>query len=421
VKKLTKLLIVGNHTCGNRGDAAILRGLIEGIKTIDKGIQLTITSRYPNSSSYLLGVPLVADILHKRRRTAIKGLLINRIKKVRENLDIRILHARIKHKGLLRFFPLSKYISQHINSLQEYDAVIQVGGSFFVDSYGIFQFEHALCTLNANKPLLILGHSVGPFSKKSFKHLSNSVFNQAKFFGLRESVSEELVNKELNITNKVHVGTDTAWLVSPVDKKINIPLDDGPYIAVTLRELAPFDKKLKVSQDAYETEMALLCDHLMALGYKIIAVSTCTAIDGYHKDDRMIALNVQLKCKLRHNFTVLMDEYNDIDLGIIFSKCALTIGTRLHSAIISMNFGTPAFALNYEHKSQGIMNNLCLPELSIPFEELMSGAFTKKVELVLGDINGMRTIMQKSVEKEKQQALTFIDKALEMIKYPNNK
>ncbi len=32
----------------------------------------------------------------------------------------------------------------------------------------------------------------------------------------------------------------------------------------------------------------------------------------------------------------------------------LTIGTRLHSAIISMNFGTPAIAINYERQIAGI-------------------------------------------------------------------
>ena len=29
-----KLLILGNHTCGNRGDSAILRGLLDAIYTL---------------------------------------------------------------------------------------------------------------------------------------------------------------------------------------------------------------------------------------------------------------------------------------------------------------------------------------------------------------------------------------------------
>lgn len=33
----------------------------------------------------------------------------------------------------------------------------------FVDLYGVPQFEHALCTFMAKKPLFMIGHSVGPF------------------------------------------------------------------------------------------------------------------------------------------------------------------------------------------------------------------------------------------------------------------
>ena len=32
-----KLLILGNHTCGNRGDSAILRGLLDAINTLKPG------------------------------------------------------------------------------------------------------------------------------------------------------------------------------------------------------------------------------------------------------------------------------------------------------------------------------------------------------------------------------------------------
>ena len=45
-----------------------------------------------------------------------------------------------------------------------------------------------------------------------------------------------------------------------------------------------------------------------------------------------------------------MDELNDLEMGKILGACELTVGTRLHSAIISMNFATPAIAINYEHK-----------------------------------------------------------------------
>ncbi len=43
---------------------------------------------------------------------------------------------------------------------------------------------------------------------------------------------------------------------------------------------------------------------------------------------------------------------DDLEMGKILAA-ELTVGTRLHSAIISMNFATPAIAINYEHKSAG--------------------------------------------------------------------
>ncbi|STE96177.1 Colanic acid biosynthesis protein [Escherichia coli] len=53
----------------------------------------------------------------------------------------------------------------------------------------------------------------------------------------------------------------------------------------------------------------------------------------------------------------MMDELNDLEMGKILGACELTVGTRLHSAIISMNFATPAIAINYEHKSAGLCSS----------------------------------------------------------------
>ncbi len=44
-----KLLILGNHTCGNRGDSAILRGLIDSITLQDPTAEVDVMSRYPVS------------------------------------------------------------------------------------------------------------------------------------------------------------------------------------------------------------------------------------------------------------------------------------------------------------------------------------------------------------------------------------
>jgi colanic acid/amylovoran biosynthesis protein len=197
---------------------------------------------------------------------------------------------------------------------------------------------------------------------------------------------------------KLRWTSDTAWLVHP---GAPVPLDTArPTVAVTFRELAPFDKRLGVGQEQYEAAFAELLDAVIEAGFHVRAFSTCTAIDGYPKDDRMIALKVRARLRHPEAFEVEMDELNDVQLGRQLGACVLTIGTRLHSAIVSMNFGTPSVALNYEHKSEGIMKRLGIDELAVPVHSLLDGTLRDKVLSLLAD-TGLRARVAAAVAREK--------------------
>ena len=382
-----KILVIGNHTCGNRGDGAIIRGLVQEISAQVPDATVELMSRFPVSSEYLLGKPFLPDWVYRYKRYSggLKAKILNRLDKpkLRKQLIQSAKNKKVDDK-------LPEEFKDYINSLKGYDYVIQVGGSFFVDLYGVGQFYHALCTLAADTTLLILGHSVGPFENKEFCEVSEMVFARAKILGLRESVSKALLEEKFTLPKNYFEGADTAWLVrnEPVqieNSALSSFIAIRKTIAITLRELKPFDRRLGISQETYEEKYAELCNHLISKGYNVLACSTCTGIDGYQKDDRMVALRVQKKIKQPEQFKVVMDELNDVELGTLLSQCELTIGTRLHSAIISMNFGTPAFALNYEHKSEGIMNQLGLPDFGVPLGDLLNGELQIKVDNYLTD------------------------------------
>ena len=405
-----KILIIGNHTCGNRGDGAIIRGLIEEVEEQQPGVNVDVMSRFPVSSEFLLGKPFIFDWIYKYQRFkgGLKAKLQNRIYK--STLKKHLVNSAESTKIDTR---LPQEFKDYIKSLKEYDYVIQVGGSFFVDLYGVGQFYHALCTLASGTPLLILGHSVGPFENKEFCDVSKLVFNRAKVLALRESVSKDLLEEKFELPRSYYEGADTAWLVRSNHVAIeNAALiefvESENTIAITLRELKPFDKRLGISQDLYEDKYAEICNHLIRKGFNILACSTCTGIDGYQKDDRMVALRVQKKIDFPEKFKVVLDELNDVQLGTLLSKCQLTIGTRLHSAIISMNFGTPAFALNYEHKSEGIMNQLGLPSFGTHLSELVDGSLINKVDNCLADLVNVRGKVHCAVENEKSRARNMI-------------
>lgn len=395
---MTRILIVGNHTCGNRGDAAILRGLLQCLESALPGARIDVLSRFPTSSAWLLGRDLLPDTLHtyyleagRRRFGMFRAILLRR-------LVPRLLHAHLRKRWWTRWAALPKRHRGYIDSLKDYDLVIQVGGSFFVDLYGVTQYDHAVCALLAGRPIYMIGHSVGPFEHAFFRKVSQDVMARVDALALREEVSVKHMADGSIPDARVRRSSDTAWLVDPGEP---VAVDVArPTVAVTFRELAPFDKRLGITQAQYETAFAELLDAVIEAGYAVTALSTCTAIDGYAKDDRMIALRVRSRMRHAGSIHVEMNELNDVELGRRFGACALTIATRLHSAIISMNFGTPAVALSYEHKTDGIMKRLGVDDLAMPVVSLLDGSLRAKVLALLGDAS-LRTDIQAAVAREK--------------------
>jgi colanic acid/amylovoran biosynthesis protein len=422
-----KLLILGNHTCGNRGDSAILRGLIDAITAVDPAVEVDVMSRYPVSSAWLLGRPVLGDGLYKQMKQHNNAVgLMGRVKKVlRRKYQHQVLMAKATDTGRLRNISIPQGFIDFVKSLHEYDAIIQVGGSFFVDLYGVSQFEHALCSFMAKKPVYMIGHSVGPFQDPQFNHLASYAFGNAKALILRESVSLDLMKQSNIDTSKVEMGVDTAWLVDhhsesfvasyAVQHWLDI-IRRKKTVAITLRELAPFDKRLGTTQQAYEQAFAAVVNRVIEQGYQVLALSTCTGIDSYNKDDRMVALNLRQYVNNPDQYHVVMDELNDLEMGKILGECELTVGTRLHSAIISMNFATPAIAINYEHKSAGIMQQLGMPEMAIDIRQLLDGSLQGVVSDVLGELPAINERLAKAVRAERECGLRMVESVLSRVK-----
>jgi colanic acid/amylovoran biosynthesis protein len=309
----------------------------------------------------------------------------------------RLLHAHLAGRWWARWVPLPQRHRDTIAWMAGYDLVIQVGGSFFVDLYGPTQYDQSICALLAGRPVYMIGHSVGPFRQPFFRRISRDVMRRVEALALREEVSARYMAEDGIPQDTLRWTSDTAWLVDP---GVPVAVADPPTVAVTFRELAPFDKRLGVTQAQYEEAFAILLDTVIEAGYRVVAYSTCTAIDGYPKDDRMVALRVGARMRRADAYRVEMDELTDVALGRCLGACVLTIGTRLHSAILSMNFGTPSVALNYEHKSEGIMKRLGVAELAVPVTALLDGSLRSQVLALLRD-DTLRARVAVAVAREK--------------------
>lgn len=98
-----KLLILGNHTCGNRGDSAILRGLLDAINILNPQAEVDVMSRYPVSSSWLLNRPVMGDplFLQMKQHNSAAGV-VRRVKVLRRRYQHQVLLSRVTDTGKLR-------------------------------------------------------------------------------------------------------------------------------------------------------------------------------------------------------------------------------------------------------------------------------------------------------------------------------
>lgn len=105
-----KLLILGNHTCGNRGDSAILRGLLDAINTLKPETEVDVMSRYPVSSSWLLNRPVMGDPLYSQMKQHNNAAgVMGRVKKVlRRRYQHQVLLSRVTDTGKLRNIAIAR-------------------------------------------------------------------------------------------------------------------------------------------------------------------------------------------------------------------------------------------------------------------------------------------------------------------------
>ena len=227
-----RALVVGNHACSNRGDAAILRGLLCGLRAQHPDAQVDVVSRFPDSAAFVLQRAVGPDPLHAFRTSAARGRLAARLKRQTS----RLMRQALRRPLLSLALPSD--VVTAIARIAEYDAVIHVGGSYFVDLYGEAQYDWPLATFLADVPYLLMGHSLGPFESPESRRSASVLLEHASFVGLREASSRDaLIDAGLR-HDHVYLGSDTAWLV-PVDESVHAR--DGlrvqaerPLIAITL-------------------------------------------------------------------------------------------------------------------------------------------------------------------------------------------
>ena len=379
-----KILITDYHCASNRGDAAILEGVISSLKTNFPNSKISVMTTYPAAAEIINGVIALRQPLVPFNWRRPKHILI---------MIYSLIGAFFYKRGIS--LPLIK--NYHFAPYIEASLIVLTGGSYFNDYYtpanlgrfwGLY-FAHLL-----GKRVVLYSQSIGPLRKFPYRQISRYILNKIDLITLREKMSKKVLEDMGIETRRIYVAADAAFAM---------PLTNFGKMQVRRYEDFVFDNKLslKVSisvrhwryyekrgdgEKKYIKAIAGLADwFIKEKGSQVFFVSTCTGFNGYYNDDRIIAYEVTKymdNCTVG-NPTILHGEYTPQELSEIYGKMDLHVGTRMHSNILALLQGIPVVAIEYEFKTTGIMELFGLEDYVININDIELAPLLTMIKRVL--------------------------------------
>lgn len=412
-----KVVISHVYSSDNKGDAALVSVLLNDIKRqYPKATVSILTFEDTTAVPTFEGVKQYPSFMNLALTT-----FSNRIVKLLYSLYIvsaTLLWAQAnKHLNISLWLPGRVKNTAKIYS--EADLIIPVGGGYIRSSHSLTSSINLGLLLHPlifgkilQKPTVLYTQSVGPFYRSWERRVVPAVLKKLDKVILREDISRELL-ATLGVTENVVRSVDSGFLFEakePIDLRKKLGISKNQLlVGVTVR------KWLDPSQQtSYETGMAHIIDYVIdKYDASVVFIPQVTA--AFHgDDDRQASQDVFELLDHKDNAYVLTENMTHYDIKAMYDNLDVIIGTRFHSVIFSLTSYVPALAIEYEHKTGGIMRDLGLSEWVIKIEATEPKVLEEKIDALIAE----RTTYTKHLKKtlpsyidQARQAIVYVDEA----------
>lgn len=374
MQKKMHILITDYHCASNRGDAAILEGIIHSLGDYLPDPEFTVLTGYPESAEIINQVNSVKQKMVPFRWVDIKKNIASLY---------LLIGAFFYKRGI--DLPGMKMLIKRL-SLETYldaDLIVSTGGGFLNDFYtpgNLGRFWGLYFAKVLGKPVAIYAQSIGPLNKPFYRWIARYVLNKVDLITLRDRESKEVLDLLGVIKPPIYVVTDAAFNIdlhnekTLQSKRLESNLIDSNNrlkVSVSVRKWAYYEREN--GHEEYINAMAKLIDWLiLEQKAQVIFASTCTGFAGYPNDDRVIAHEVisHMGHAVKRNPAILYGEYTPQELSHFYGMMDLHIGTRMHSNILAMLSGTPVVAIQYEFKTKGLMELFALEDYILNINDI---------------------------------------------------
>jgi len=382
------ITITDYYSGANRGDAAILEGVIESVRNHIPEADFTVITENVSAAELINGVDAYEQQISPQQ-----------------------------WKQWMKSAKLENVLSSKQKEIySESDVVISTGGHLLTDAYfpakiGMLLELYYCSRLNCS--VALFAQTIGPLNNEPYRFLTQKVLKKLDLITVRDQRSLDVLNSLGTGDVPVHFTADAAFSMRsspprelPLADRMNenvpsLKTSNETTVTISVREISEFYGP--DSEERYIKLIAHLSEYLSGnMGSQVVFISTCTGITGYDKDDRLTAHRV-IDSMDKGSAKVVQGEYTPYDLVDIFKESDLHFGTRMHSCILAAKAGTPIVGIEYQFKVRELFKQLELENFVIEIDDLTKQSLLDLARLAYEDCEEIETRLNQKVpilEKE---------------------
>ncbi len=401
-----KILITHVYSNDNKGDAALLSVLISDIRRAFESPSITILTLDRVATGEKFDEVPVKNGFMYYARNGNSNFFYKGIHGIFVAASTLLWAAAYRVSG--RKIPVPEYLNEVIRLYTDADLVIPVGGGYIrgksglVETGMLFFILHPLWfTAILGKPTINYTQSVGPFGNRLQTWMAKRTIRMLTGIIAREKITYSLLVR-WGVKN-MGISVDSGFSFISSSKRdlrsdLNMPVDQM-LVGITVRKwLKP--KK----QQVYEMLIAKVADRIIEKYGAVVVFIPQVTVEHNHDDDRVSSERAYSFMERKENAHVVRERYDHHVIKALYGGLDYLIGTRFHSVIFALTSYVPAIAIEYEHKTRGIMLDLGLGGWVRDIRELQATDMERLFDELVAQRNAYVAKLQQKLPEYIQQA-----------------
>ncbi len=373
----------------NRGDSALTQGIIDILRKNFPSARIEISLMLDNEQE-VRHLKEINNNLNVNRQY----LFLNEGSLIADSfiiLRLKQLHFSFRViREYLRYFLGFK--NKNLRCFDDAIAIFKGGSNLHDHGNSFMGFISSLYLLlpilyatRYSKKTLLVSQSLGPFRNKLTYYVYKAILSRCNYIGNRESLSFNF-SKSFNVNVSREI--DTAFF-SRVKKSEKVrdfiarySLQEKHFIIITPRQL--YDRETVFYKDYLDILLKFAKDVKQKYGYEIVFFPHTTGPSKV--EDDTICIRQLRDLSLNGNF-VFITERHDLDfqeVAYLYSTSYATVGTRLHSIILTLISNTPVISISDRGtKLIGILSDLGLDGFSFRVDNLRLGHLLAAFDIIV--------------------------------------